>query len=120
MYSQFTRKSFRSKSKYGNQTKQYNGRSYDSIKEAQVAEDLDWQMKAGEIKEIIPQFKISLDVNGKHICNYYVDFKVIKADDSIQFIEYKGFETPDWKLKWKLLEALLDDIEPGAEMIVIK
>lgn len=120
MYSQFTRKGFRTKSKYGNQTKNYNGRNYDSIREANLAEELDWRIKAGEIKEVIPQYKISLDVNGKHICNYYVDFKVILADGSIQFIEYKGMVLPIWEMKWKLLEALLDEISPGAEMIIIK
>lgn len=120
MYSQFTRKGFRTKGKYGNQTKNYNGRNYDSIREANLAEELDWRVKAGEIKEVIPQYKISLDVNGKHIANYYVDFKCIMADDSVQFIEYKGMELETWRLKWKLLEALLDEIEPGASMIVVK
>lgn len=120
MYRQFTKKTFRTKGKYNNRTKQYRGRTYDSIREANHAEELDWRIKAGEIKEVIPQFKISLDVNGKHICNYYVDFKVIMMDGSVQFHEVKGMELPVWQLKWKLTEALLDEIEPGAELIVIK
>jgi hypothetical protein len=120
MYRQFTKSSYRTKSKYNNKTKQYNGRTYDSIKEANHAEELDWRMKAGEIKEVIPQYKIDLRVNGKHICNYYVDFKVVKADGSIEFQEVKGVVLPLWQLKWRLLEALIDEIEPGAEMIVIK
>lgn len=120
MYSQYTKSSYRTKSKYGNKSKLYNGRTYHSIKEATLAEELDWRKKAGEISEIIPQFKIDLKVNGKHITNYYVDFKVILSDGTIQFIECKGFETPEWQLKWKLTEALIDEIEPGAELIVVK
>lgn len=119
-YRKTWKKEYRTKSKYNNKTKQYNGRSYDSIREANHAEELDWRIKAGEIKEVIPQFKISLDVNGKHIANYYVDFKVVKSDGSIEFHEVKGYETDTWRLKWKLTEALLDEIEPGAELLVIK
>ena len=43
MYRQFTKNSYRSKSKYNNKTKIYNGRTYDSIKEATLAEELDWR-----------------------------------------------------------------------------
>lgn len=108
------------KSKYGNNSQEYNGRRYDSKREAAYAQELDWRMKAGEIKEVIPQFKIPLKVNGKHIANYYVDFKVIMADDSVEFHEVKGFETDVWKMKWKILEATVDEIEPGAELLVIR
>lgn len=120
MYFQTNKFNYRTKSKYRNKTKQYGGRSYDSIREANHAEELDWRIKAKEIKEWIPQFKISLDVNGFRICNYYVDFKVIMVDGSIQFHEVKGLILPVWQLKWKLFEALLDGIEPGAELLVIK
>lgn len=110
----------RKKKKYHNKTQIYGGRRYDSIFEARYAEELDWRKKAGEIKEIIPQFKISLDVNGVHIANYFVDFKIIMSDDSVQFHEVKGFQTMEWQLKWKLTQALMPEIEPGAELILIK
>lgn len=120
MYSLTNKKQYRTKSKYRNKTKHYNGRTYDSIREANHAEEIDWRIKAGEIKEVIPQFKIDLKVNGKHICNYYVDFKVVMADGSVQFHEVKGMILPIWQMKWALFEALLDEIEPGAELLVIK
>lgn len=116
----FTKKSYRSKSKYNNKTQVFDGRKYDSIREANHAEELEWRKKAGEISEIIPQYKISLDVNGVHIANYFVDFKVIKSDGSIEFHEVKGMVLPIWQMKWKLFEALLPEIEPGAELLVIK
>lgn len=107
---------YRKKKKYGNKTKLYNGRYYDSIMEANHAEELDWRIKAGEIKEVIPQFKISLDVEGKHIANYFIDFKVILPDGSEQYHEVKGYETDIWKMKWKLALALF----PDWEFLVIK
>ena len=69
---------------------------------------------AGDIKKVERQVKLSLDVNNFHICNYYIDFKVTHNDDTIEYIEVKGIETKDWKLKWKLCEALFqDDIQKG-------
>jgi hypothetical protein len=108
------------KSKYGNNSQVYNGRRYDSKREAAYAIELDWRKEAGEIKEIIPQYKIDLRVNGRHIAFYYVDFKVVMADDSIHFHEVKGFETDVWRMKWKILEATINEVEPGAELLVIK
>lgn len=108
------------KSKYGNNSQEYNGRRYDSKREAAYAMELDWRKKAGEIKEIIPQFKIDLRVNGLHICNYYVDFKVILKDGSVEFHEVKGMVLPLWQLKWRILEATIDGVEKGASLIVIK
>lgn len=119
MYNQIIQNQHK-KAKYNNKTSQYNGRFYDSVKEANYARDIDWRIKAGEVKEVIPQYKIDLKVNGKHICNYYCDFKLIMADDSIEFHETKGFRTADFNLKWRLLEVLIDEIEPGATMVLIK
>ena len=106
--------------KYGNIKQTYGGRSYDSKKEAAWAMELDKMKLVGEIKEIIPQYKIDLRVNNIHICNYYMDFKVVLSDGSIEFHEVKGFETAIWRLKWKLTEALLDEIEEGAKLVLIK
>lgn len=116
MYRQYTKKTYRTKSKYNNKSKYYRGRLYDSIREANHAEELDWRIKAGEIKEVIPQFKIEIKIGGKHICNYYIDFKVVKSDNEIEYHEVKGFETDLWRLKWKLAEALY----PEYNLIVIK
>ena len=106
--------------KYSNVKQTYGGRSYHSKKEAAWAMELDKMKLVGEIKEFIPQYKLDLRVNGIHICNYYMDFKVIMSDDSIELHEVKGFETDVWRLKWRLTEALIDEIEPGAKLILIK
>ena len=49
-------------------------------------------------------------MNGKHICNHYVDFIVTKNDGSIEAHEYKGFRTGVWLLKMKLFKALYPEI----------
>jgi hypothetical protein len=35
-------------------------------------------------------------------------------------IEVKGFETDLWRIKWLLTEALLDEIEPDAKLVLVK
>lgn len=100
---------------------EYGGLWYQSAKECEYAKELDFRMKAGEIIEIKPQFKIPIKVNGVLICNYYPDFRVVLKDQTIQYHEVKGFETQLFYLKWKLLNALKHElIEPGAELILIK
>lgn len=106
--------------KYGAVKQTFNGRSYHSKKEAAYAQELELRRLAGEITEIIPQYPLRIYVNGKKICNYFIDFKVIHADESVELIEVKGFETDVWRLKWKLTEALLDEIEPGAKLTLVK
>lgn len=103
------------KNKYNSRTQLYNGRSYDSVKEANYAQELDWRKKAGEIKEIIPQFKIDIRINEKHWRNYYIDFKLIMEDDTIEYHEVKGFATEVWKMKWDACRILF----PERKFIVI-
>lgn len=92
--------------KFGAKKKEFNGRIYMSKGEAGYAQELELRRKAGEILEITPQFRLSLDVNNYHICNYIVDFKCIMADGTIELHEYKGFVTDLWQMKWKLTEAV--------------
>lgn len=88
----------------------------DSKFEASKARDLELLVKAKEIKSFEEQVKISLQVNGFHICNYYIDFVVTHNDGDIEYIETKGYATDVWKLKWKLFEALYD--LPGNKLTV--
>jgi hypothetical protein len=96
-------------SKYKNKFEQRGSRIYDSKKEARYSEQLELRKLAGEIKEIHPQYCLRLDVNGEHICKYYMDFMIILADDSKEYHEVKGFETDVWRLKWKLAQATIKD-----------
>jgi hypothetical protein len=94
------------KSKYGNKFEKRGGTIYDSKMEARYSEQLELRRLAGEIKEIHPQHCLRLDIDGNHICKYYVDFRVVLADGSEQFHEVKGFETDVWRIKWKMALAI--------------
>lgn len=114
-----------SNAKYKNVKQAYNGISYHSKFEAGYAAELDLRLKAKDIKSWEPQYKVSLDIQGAdgrtyHICNYYVDFKVIHNDDSIELVEIKGFETEVYRLKRKLLEALYLPEHPDTRYLVVK
>ena len=96
----------KSGNKYNAESTRYGGRNYHSKKEASYAMELDLMKKSGVIKEWIPQFKLSLDINDCHIANYFIDFKVIYPDDKIEYHEVKGFETDVWRMKWRLSLAI--------------
>lgn len=106
--------------KYGNKTQEYGGRHYHSKLEASHAQELDLMLKAGELLEVIPQYKVDLRAYGKHISFYYVDFKVINKDRSIEYHEVKGAETDVWRMKWALFEAQMNELEPGSKLLVLK
>lgn len=98
----------------------YNGHMFDSKLEARVFEDLEFQRISGDLIEIKRQVKIPLMVNGVVICSYYCDFVVTDKHGQRKYIEAKGLEMPVWRIKKKLFLALLPEIDPGAELIVIK
>lgn len=80
----------------------------DSRFEAGLALELTQQKKDGKIVDFQEQVKIPLEINGFHICNYYIDFVIQHVGGETEYLEAKGFATEVWKLKWKLFEALYD------------
>lgn len=106
--------------KYGAKKTEYNGIYYHSKKEAGYAQYLDTLLAAKKIKGWKRQVKLSLDVNGYHITNYFIDFEVEHNDGIIEYIEVKGYETMEWQLKWKLTEALYNkEIQNGKVKITV-
>lgn len=111
----------KTKNKFNAKSQEYDGHKYDSKGEAAYAQELDWRIKAGELKGYERQVKIPLKVNGVLICNYYADFVVTTKHDSLEIHEYKGMVLPLFHLKWKLLQALKDELYPdGVELIMIQ
>jgi hypothetical protein len=104
----------------GTQTQRYGDRTYHSKAEARYAQELDFQIKAGEISSWEPQYKVSLDVNGQHIANYFVDFKVVMPDGGIELHEVKGFATEIFRLKRLLLEATVLHDHPEIKYVVVR
>jgi len=111
---------YKKRSTFIGNSRVYNGKTYDSTFEAQVAQDLDCQLEDGLISKWERQVKMDLSVYGSHICNYYVDFKVTYNDGSLEFIEVKGIEFGLWKFKWRLFEVLFNKEYPGVTLTVIK
>ena len=65
------------------------------------------QLKMLKSGGVIKNFKIQvtyrLDVNGIHICDYRADFVVENSDGTVTVEDTKGFITPEFKLKKKLM-----------------
>jgi hypothetical protein len=97
------------KSKLGNRKTPYNNILYDSKLEAEYAKLLDLRLKGQDLKSWDRQIGFPLIVNKKLIATYKIDFQVTNNDGSIEYIEVKGYQTKDWRLKWKLVQALYPD-----------
>lgn len=99
--------------KYNSVSATYDGRTYHSRAEALYAAELDTlkraYMPADRVVSWEPQVKVSLDVNGQHITNYYCDFVVHFADGRTEWHEVKGYATAEWLLKEKLFRAIYPD-----------
>ncbi len=105
--------------KYHSEPSVYKEWRYHSRREAQHAFELDLRQRAGEIASWESQVEIPLKANGQRICAYRADFVVHHADGRCVIEEVKGFETAEWKLKRRLLEAtfLFDNPDIGLRVI---
>jgi len=91
-----------------------DGIYFDSKREANRYSELKMMEKAGIIAslKLQPEFKCQID--GKKICTYKADFEYLMVDEQgpdgqigYYIVEdVKGFKTPVYKLKKKLVEAL--------------
>ena len=85
-----------------------DGIRFDSKKEAKRYQDLKLLERAGKIRNLVVDkkcLKYSLDANGVHICNYVADFGYVE-DGKLVIEDAKGFKTPVYKLKKKLMKAI--------------
>jgi len=91
----------------------YKGIEYHSQLEARYAASLDLRRKAtsslDRIRNWRRQIPVKLEVNGFLITTYIVDFLIEHMDGHEEWIEVKGYETPEWRLKMKLFRALFPD-----------
>ncbi len=98
----------------------YNGFPYDSAFEAQYAMSLDWRVKAKEIKSWDRPYSIPIYVNGEHILTTRVDFRIHENDGSFTLAETKGFETRDYKITKKSIEAVWLKEHPEYSYLLVK
>lgn len=93
--------------------KEYNGKKYRSTLEAETAKVLDtlgipFAYEERKI-ELLEGFKSPFQKDKVRSITYTPDFEI----GSSILIECKGFETPEWKLKKKLIYKWLNENEPG-------
>ena len=103
------------RSKYKNTRCEYMGEKFDSKKELNRHLVLLDMQKRGEISQLLRQPKYPLIVNGFKICDYIGDWfyweeRKGRGDSSV-IEDAKGFQTPEFKLKWKLCQALYPHID---------
>jgi hypothetical protein len=96
------------RSKYRAVRTQYNGRWYDSAKEARYARQLDMLRSAIDPAERVveveyqPVFEL---VPPPHRITYRADFRVKYGDGRVEIVDVKGYTTPVCKMKLKLMKA---------------
>lgn len=103
----------RKANKYGARPKTVDGIRFDSTLEAEYYVYLKALKKAGVISKLELQVKCELlpaqkhPLTGKHIraINYFADFRVTYPDGTVEYLDTKGFEKPEFKLKAKLFIA---------------
>jgi hypothetical protein len=97
----------RRRSKYGNVRTTVDGISFHSRKEAARYSVLKQEAVDGIIHNLRLQPSFTLRVNGHLICRYIADFEYVR--DGVTIVEdVKGRLTDVYKLKKKLVKALLD------------
>jgi len=97
-------------SKYRSQRVEVDGEVYDSKREARYAGVLQAMKRAGDkrerVAEVERQVVYGIEVNGHKICKYLLDFRVKYGDGRVEHVDVKGYRTPVYKLKKKLVEAI--------------
>lgn len=126
--------------KYKAKSTEYGGNIYHSKLEAGQAQELDFRIKAKELKKWERQIKFEFWLIKKNknwvlmdkkpenamqaikLTTYILDFIAYRMDEKKEFIEVKGdflSRLPAWKMKWQLLECLYGD-NPKIILRVVK
>ena len=93
-------------SKYRNQPITLDGIRFQSKAEARYYSQLKLREKAGEVYGVELQKPFVITINGILICTYRCDFSFYDhKEDRVRVIDVKGFSTPVFKLKAKMVKA---------------
>lgn len=102
--------------KYKNKPIIYNGVWYQSTKEGLYAQQLDTLKYATNPADKVVswerQIRFRLELKGIKLCDYVLDFRVLKGDGTIEHIDVKGYTKgtayEHFKLKKKLMKVCHD------------
>lgn len=96
--------------KYNNTWCEYAGKKFQSRKEMEYAMFLDSEQQAGRIHRYNTQVKFPIEINGKKVFTYVLDFEIINKDDTIRYVDIKGYKGGPayqmFRLKKKCTEAM--------------
>ena len=105
-----TRFKFKKSSKFGAKKTIVDGITFDSKWESERYGQLKAMERGGIVTDLELQVKYDIIINDIKICKYIADFvyKEESPDGKIKEIveDAKGFETPEFKLKKKLMKAV--------------
>ena len=79
-----------------------DGIKFDSKKEARYYDELNLRVMAGEVVFFLRQVPFHLPGN----VTYRVDFQEFHTNGEVHFIDVKGFKTPEYIMKKKMVENL--------------
>jgi hypothetical protein len=79
-----------------------DGKVFDSKLEARFDNYLQLMQKSGKVIFYLSQVPIRLPGGTK----YVVDFQVFNDDGTVEFIDTKGYETTEFKIKKREIEAI--------------
>ncbi len=99
--------------KYRSEKTAYNGKVFDSKKEADFAKRLDWlkHAKSENDRVVVIEYqpKYPVYIKNKHVFTYISDFRVVYADKHEKVFDVKGYKSGEaysmFKLKAKCVEA---------------
>jgi hypothetical protein len=94
------------RSKYRNKKTVVDGITFDSMAEAARYRTLKVKLDAGEIKDLTLQKRFPVVINGVKVCTYVADFVYTHRLGGQVVEDVKGFITPMYRLKKKLVNAV--------------
>lgn len=94
------------RNKFGNEKTDVDNIRFDSKAESQRYGELKMMERGGLIQGFEMQVPYDLEVNGVLICKYMADFVITWPDGVVTVEDVKGVQTPDFKLKKKLMWAI--------------
>lgn len=92
--------------KYRNLKTLVDGIVFDSQKEARRYGELKLLVRSGEIHSLELQPRFPVVINGVKVCTYVADFGYVDHTGSPVVEDSKGFKTPIYNLKKKLVKAV--------------
>lgn len=93
------------RSKYGNKPVVIDNIRFASQREGNRFSALKLMERAGLITDLERQISYKLDVAGIHVSSYICDFRYRTHAGELVIEDSKGFETPEFKIKRKLMKA---------------